>query len=453
MYFYKNEDGKWVTVPRPLPNLVKSESREFIELFKTYATYSNPIKMEDFPSHFEGGKRARYQKAVDEITASSRIDYKKIMKIRHFNKFETYNLTHKPDPKPRGINPPSDWALVLLGMRIKPLEKIIYKVLELIFGYDIIFKGKNQQQRAEKFWEYYNEFDDPVSIEEDQSAFEASVSSDWLAFTHEIYMLFSRGDKQFAKMLKECLLNYGSAKCSDGKITFTFEGRGSGFPDTSLGNCLISAFLFWRFMKQHNIKKHRCGIDGDDKTPIMERVQAEKAGLKIKEFYLDRGFRITCGKLEPEFEKLVFCGSSPVKVDGSYIMVRKPKECISKDSVSRKPLNSEKTFKRWIKSVGECGMAQNGGIPILQEFYACLDRNAGTAKAFAKDSFMNEAYSHKVKGMKRKYKPVTEETRASFQFAFGISPDEQVNIENYYKELVLTYDVKQKSAPEPPLPW
>lgn len=453
MYFYKDEGGNWADVPRPVPNLIREESRDFVGLFKKYATQVNPIKMEDFPSHFDGAKRARYQKAVDEISKSSRIDYKRIMRIRHFPKFETYNLTLKPDPKPRGINPPGDEALVLMGMRIKPLEKVIYKVLELIFGYNIIFKGMNQQQRAKQFKEYYDMFDDPVSIEEDASAFEASVSSDWLSFTHEIYMLFYRGDKQLAKLLKQTLLNVGSAHCHDGKISFKFEGRGSGYPDTSLGNCLISAFQFWLFMKKNNITKHRCGIDGDDKTPIMERADAEKAGVRIKEFYLTRGFRITCGKLEPEFEKLVFCGSSPVNVGGEYVMVRKPIICISKDSVSRKPLDSALNFRRWIKSVGECGMAQNGGVPVLQEFYACLDRNAGTAKAFEKDSFMNEAYTHKVKGMNRKYKPIDESTRASFYWAFGISPDEQEAMEKHYRTVVLEYDKSLRNAYEQPLPW
>jgi len=453
MYFYKDDMGNWKDVPRPEHQLIFKESREFVKLFKNLASHTNPIKMEDFPSHFDGAKRARYQRAVDEISQSSRIDYKRIMRIRHFPKFETHNLTLKPDPKPRGINPPGDWALVLMGMRIKPLEKKIYKVLEEIFGYKIIFKGMNQEQRAKLFKEYYDTFDDPVSVDEDASAFEASVDSNWLSFTHEIYMLFLHKDREMAEMLKCTLLNVGSAHTHDGKINFKFEGRGSGYPDTSLGNCLISAFQFWLFMKQNNISKHRCGIDGDDKTPILERADAIRAGVRIKEFYLRRGFRITCGKLEPEFEKLKFCGSSPVEVDGEYIMVRNPKICISKDSVSRKPLDGERNFKRWIKSVGECGMAQNGGVPILQEFYSCLDRNAGDAAPFEHDSFMNEAYSHKVKGMKRRYKDVVETTRASFYFAFGISPDEQESIEEHYRSLVLTYEYNQENVFEMPLPW
>lgn len=453
MYFYKTDAGDWADVPRPIPGLVKEESKEFVGLFKKLAKYSNPIKMSDFPSHFDGAKRVRYQKVVDELSKSAIRDYKRMMKIRHFPKFETYNLALKPDPKPRGINPPGDEALVLLGMRIKPLEKKIYKILELIFGYKIIFKGMNQEQRANQFKKYFDIFDDPVSIEEDASAFEASVNSDWLLFTNTIYMLFSKGDKEFATLLKLTLLNTGSAYCHDGKIKFKFEGRGSGFPDTSLGNCLISAFQFWLFMKKCKVVKHRCGIDGDDKTPIMERADAVRAGLKIKEFYLDLGFRITCGKLEGDFEKLVFCGSSPVKVDGGYVMVREPRKCIAKDSVSRKPLDGEKNFRRWIKSVGECGMAQNGGIPILQEFYACLERNAGDAVAFEKDSFMNEAYTHKVKGMNRKYKSISESTRASFYFAFGISPDEQCSIEAHYKSVVLDYSINQRNVSELVMPW
>jgi len=453
MYFYKNDKGDWVDVPRPLPFLVRNESRDFVKLFAEHATYTNPIKMSDFPSHFEGAKRRRYQQAVDNLTTTSRPNYKSMMRIRHFPKFETYNLTLKPDPKPRGINPPGDEALVLLGMRIKPLEKKIYKVLEVIFGYKIIFKGMNQEQRATQFKSYYDIFDDPVSVEEDASAFEASVTSDWLSFTNEIYMLFYKGDRELAELLKLTLLNVGSAFCHDGKISFKFEGRGSGFPDTSLGNCLISAFQFWLFTRKCGIVKHRCGIDGDDKTPIMERKDAVKAGLRIKEFYLDLGFRITCGKIQGEFEKLVFCGSSPVRVDDGYIMVREPRKCIAKDSVSRKPLDGEKNFRRWIKSVGECGMAQNGGIPVLQEFYTCLDRNAKDAVAFEKDSFMNEAYSHKVKGMNRKYKEISEASRASFYFAFGISPDEQVAIEEHFKSVVLDYSVNQCNVSELCLPW
>jgi len=453
MYFYKDEAGEWCHVPRPEAGLIKEESSEFIECFRKLATYTKPIDLRDFPSHFKAAKYYRYTNAVDRLMRSTNWNYSKFARVKHFIKYETYNLTLKPNPKPRGINPRSDEFLVLLGRRIKPLEKKIYKVLEDIFGYKIIFKGMNQATRAQKFREYYDVFDDPVSIEEDASAFEASVSSDWLSFTHEIYLLFYKQDRELAILLNQVLLSEGSARAGDGKINFKFEGMGSGDPDTSLGNCLISAFQFWLFMKYVGVRKHRCGIDGDDKTPIMERSDALRAGLKIKEFYLKRGFRITCGSIQSSFEKLVFCGSQPVKVDEGYVMVRKPKECISKDVVSRKPLRDDRTFRRWIKSVGECGMAQNGGIPILQEFYACLDRNAGSAKPFEKDSFMNEAYSFKVQGMNRKYKTVTEETRASFYEAFGISPMEQEEIEAFYMQLTLQFNPQQPEVFEQRLPW
>lgn len=454
MYYYKDDEGDWKNVPRPELGILEEDAAQFIKLCKAFATYAHPIKVRDFPSHFAGQKRARYQKAVDELMKTSNWNYQLFAKVKHFLKFETYNLTLKPNPKPRGINPRSDEFLVLVGCYIKPLEKKIYKVLEQIFGYDIIFKGKNQKERASLFHGYYSIFDDPVSIEEDASAFEASVSSEWLSFTHAIYALFTPGDRMLKRLLQFVLLSVGSAFCQDGKVNFKFEGRGSGDPDTSLGNCLISAFQFWLFMKQMGISKHRCGIDGDDKTPIMERSDAERSGLKIKEFYWKRGFRITCGKIERDFEKLVFCGSQPVCVNGEWLMVRKPKQCVSKDTISRKPLSSDKTFRRWIKSVGECGMAQNGGVPVLQEFYAMLDRNALGAKAFEKDSFMNEAYSHKVRGMSRKYEQITETTRASFCMAFGISPSEQETIERHFKQLSLSYsNVFHKNVVEVELPW
>lgn len=140
-----------------------------------------------------------------------------------------------------------------------------------------------------------------------------------------------------------------------------------------------------------------------------------------------------------EIEKIDFCQSRPVCVDGSYIMIRSPKESLSKDAVSKKMLDSKKNYERWIASVGEGGIRMNGGVPVHQSYYSALKRNSNGAKPFENERNFNEWCRYKLGNMRRVYGPVSEKTRYSYWLAFSVTPDEQIALESFYDTITLPW--------------
>lgn len=452
LLFYKTEDGSYLPVPEPLPGHFDTKSTSFLDAIKKQSFACHPLSRLDFSNSFKGRKKERYLKATQNLESQLRIC--RIAYLKYFLKYETYDFVLKPDAKPRGINPRSDEFLVDYGRRIKAIEKVIYGCLKKMFKHDVIFKGKNQAQRGALIEEYWSHFKNPVAIAFDASAFEASVSVPSLKLTHKVYNFFIRGDKEFVKLQKATLFNKGSGHTPDGNVKFSLKGkRASGDPDTAGGNCIISANMLWEFMEEFGLTPEdiRAMIDGDDVVVIVEEENLKYFLEHGSRFYLERGFRMIFEKPVREIERISFCQSSPIWTPDGYIMVRNPAACLAKDSISRKSLESKRDYTRWIASVGECGMSCAGGIPVLQEFYQQLIRNSEGAKAFQNETLLDDYRSFKVQGMSRKYVPVHDRTRYSFSIAFGIQPDEQICIENYFRKLVMTHGLSEQFLAACPL--
>lgn len=452
LIYYKDGTG-YREIPKPVQEVFKVRTQDFETAIKRLSTWTLPTETDTFCASFSGQKRLRYEKAA-KILRENLWD-PKWAEVKMFLKFESYNFTLKPDAKPRGIYPRSDEFLVDYGRRIKAIEKKVYKDIEVIFGYDIIFKGKNQLSRGALLERYWNEIEDPVAISADASAFEASVSNEALAFCHRIYNYYIRGDKQFIKLQGYTRDNKLSGYAPDGNVRARFAyGKMSGDPDTALGNCLVSAAMMYTFFQENGIDKHRGCIDGDDVVFIVSRRDLHKVLQNGEKFYLDYGFRMIFEKPVYELEKLTFCQSQPIWTEHGYLMVRNPRNATAKDAFSRKDLSSKTDYQRWIASIGDCGISTCGGIPVLQEYYQQFIRNSSGAKIFQNDSLFQEYKNFKNMGMSRKYSPVKDRTRYSFYIAFDIAPDEQIAIEQYYANLTLEHGLSEDNVmPTPDLPW
>jgi hypothetical protein len=451
MLFYKDPNGEYKPVLTPCKEAFTTEAEHFLRQFEILSTWTHPTTMDDFVRSFSGQKRRRYEIAAENIKKGMKV----LTGVKMFLKFETYNLTLKPNAKPRGIYPRSDEFLVEYGRRIKAIEKKIFGVLEEMFGYKCVFKGLNQEARGKLLSSYWGEFSDPVAVSADASAFEASVSVDALRFTHGVYNRLIRGDKQFKKLQRQTLNNIVRARTQDGSLQCRLPGgKMSGDPDTACGNCLVSAFMLLKFFNENDITKHRSCIDGDDVVIIVERRDLEKITANGKAFYARHGFNMVFENPVFELELISFCQSQPIWTPDGYRMVRNVKSAVAKDAFSRKDLSSKTNYLRWIASIGECGLATCGGIPVLQEYYQQFLRNSNGAKVFEKEALMDDYRSFKVQGMNRKYEEVHPSTRYSFYIAFGITPDEQLAIEGYYSTLSLKHGLTAANVrPTATLPW
>jgi len=89
-------------------------------------------------------------------------------------------------------------------------------------------------------------------------------------------------------------------------------------------------------------------------------------------------------------------------------------------------------------AVGECGLALTAGIPVMQEMYQAYVRNG--IKSNMKSSVgWSCGMTYMSQGLNARYTTVSDASRESFYYSFGITPDEQVALEEYYRNWNYTH--------------
>ena len=104
------------------------------------------MEIQEYPGKYAGKKRTIYQSAVDILM--TRPISRKDAEITSFVKAEKINVSSKPDPAPRVIQPRNPTYTVTLGCYIKPAEKRIYKSIDKLFGGKTVAKGLNAEERS-----------------------------------------------------------------------------------------------------------------------------------------------------------------------------------------------------------------------------------------------------------------------------------------------------------------
>ncbi len=431
--FFVNKGGKFVPPPRPLPGTFANTLHHFKTQLVKRLPPTTPLRYEDFPTLYWGRKRTIYQNAVDSLY---REDVKAMdAGIKCFVKAEKINFSAKKDPAPRIISPRNPRYNVAVGCYLKPVEHVLYGCIGDIFGSPTISKGLNVKQVASLLNTKWGRFQHPVAVGLDASRFDQHVSREALQWEHSIYNQWYKHDPKLKWLLQLQLRNRCRGYTRDGKLKYTTDGtRMSGDMNTAMGNCLIMCALVYSFAREMNTPIELLN-NGDDCVVIMSKTNLDRFCQSLPSWFTRMGFTMKVEAPVYHMEGIEFCQMHPVWDGQEWIMVRNPSISIAKDSISIKPLESEKLFKKWLGAVGEGGLSLTGGIPIMQEFYCCLER-ASAGLRLRNDPTMDTGWWHLTRGMARKYSIVTQEARVSFYLAFGITPDMQVLVENYYRKFV-----------------
>lgn len=419
--------------------------RHVTSYFSTTVQYAAPLTFNQFIRAYDGRRRTLYQDAYDSLLV--RPLTAKDAQLNYFVKIEK----GKRDAVPRGINPRDPRYHVSLGPYIKRIEKIVYAMINQLFGYTVVFKGLNAEQRGQLMYQHWCEFADPVAISLDASRFDQHTSDKALKWEHSIYQMFFPHDKRLKWLLKLQINNKGFARCPDGFAKFKKKGgRMSGDMNTSLGNVLIMCCMVFAFLNKIPIKKHRLANDGDDCVVILERSDLDKFRRYLKPYFRNMGYNMTVEEPVYNIEQIDFCQCNPIWTPQGYLMVRNIHRALAKDCISIKPLDNVKVAKRWLAAVGEAGLSLTGGIPIWQDFYLKLYNTAGGAKPLKNDPTLNAGFfKYFSENMKRVHDSVHPRTRLSFYTATNIPPDAQIAFENMYTKSLI--DVKILSSIISPL--
>ncbi len=425
----------WKPPFRPAYKDYKQLVKPFTKVFREKSMFTKPMGRQEFANHYTSRKLTRYLRAAEKLDQQGwHDDY---ASIKAFLKVEKYNFTAKHNPCPRMILPPGDEYIVECGRYIKPIEKLVYKAIDICFGSPTVMKQYNAVDRGNIMKMKWDKFVDPIAIPLDVSRFDRHVSNAALRWEAEIYELFYPEDKHFTKIMSLQRNLHCVGRTKDGKATWRMKhNRASGLPNTALGNTLLMCAQLFSYCED-NFTIYEVADDGDDAVLFIERAEFNKLS-KLSQYYQEAGMLLKIEKYVDVFEHIDFCQCRPVRdIDGGYTMVRDPRKSIAKDSIAIKPLDNAKVKEMWLAAVGEGGLSLTAGMPVLQEFYSMFKRNSNGAKPLNDPTIGESGLYRLSRGMSREVQEPTVETRVSFWKAFNITPNEQHELEAYYRQYVM----------------
>lgn len=434
---YLRDGEQYTRTYQPPAGVFESRMRNFKRRFLYHLPSTTPIPREEFPLLYRGRKQVRYQMAVESLSLSS-VEERDSW-ITAFVKAEKIPFSLKLDPAPRVIQPRDPRYNVEVGRYLKPNEHLYYKIINRVWKAKTIAKGLNAQQRGQLVHEHFNSFDNPVAVGLDASRFDQHVSVPALKWEHSIYNA-GFNSPELKRLLSWQLYNRCIGRAKDGTVKYTTRGcRMSGDMNTALGNCLLMSAMVWSYCQERAVEAKLIN-DGDDCVVFMDCKDLAKFSTGLEEWFEAIGFTMKVEDPVYVVEQVEFCQCNPVWTNDGYIMVRKLPHALAKDSVSIKPLDSEKVFKKWCGEVGKCGLSLTGGLPIFDAFYSTLIRaSSGLSSKLSHDPTFETGMSFMAKGMSRTSGKVDQRSRFSFYLAFGIQPDQQILWENHYHSLTLNY--------------
>jgi hypothetical protein len=427
VYMVNSPEGL-VPTPKPHPQAFRRLD-EFRTRLLRHIPRAAPIDREQYPSNYVGRLKAVYQRAVDSLRSEPvrRDD----ARIKPFVKAEKINVSKKPDPCPRLIQPRSPRYNVEVGVYLKPLERLVYRAIAKVWGGQTVLK-LNAEEQAKELRSMWDSFSDPVAVGLDASRFDQHVSADALRWEHSCYLAAFKGEDRhrLGCLLEWQINNRATMRVGDAEVRYVTDGcRMSGDINTSLGNCLLMSAMVWTYCHEKGIRA-RLANNGDDCVVIMDGQDLLEFEDGLIEWFLELGFEMEVERPVKTFEHIQFCQTQPVWAGDRWLMCRQPDVAISKDLTSLLPL--DKCLKAYLGAIGQCGLRALGGMPVFQEFYANLAL-AGKGSGLGDHPTLASGLRMMADRLQRGYGEISAETRASFCFAFGILPSEQIQLEEWLR--------------------
>jgi hypothetical protein len=433
---YRVVDGIARPPPSPTVGVFEDLCASFRESLRRVVRVHRPLTRQEFVDKYEGRRRMIYQRAADSLALRPLCVADSYMST--FTKCEKINFSAKPDPAPRVIQPRTPRYNVEIGRYLKTMEKRICHGVADVYGGATILKGMNCVGTASALRSMWDDFDDPVGVGADAVRFDQHVSVEALSYEHSVYcaLVPLENRRRLSEMLLWQLKNVGFGRTNEGSLKYTVAGRRmSGDINTGMGNCLLMCAIWHAFMCTHRLHM-RLANNGDDCVVVCERRDIGVVRDHGPGWFLKFGFVLEFEEAVDVFERISFCQTQPVCVDGEWRMVRDPRVSIDKDLCTTIDISNKRGGQKWLHAIGTCGLALTSGVPVLQEFYSCLRRHGVEGNVLG-DPTYDGGFLRMAAGMVGNHTAVSDLTRVSYWRAFNVNPDLQAIMEGHYSELEL----------------
>lgn len=420
-------NGKRCSPPLPARRGIFSRLEHFSSRLANHVGLCNPWSYSEFLDTYQGSKRMVYERAVESLLQKDlTIEDAEISSFCKFEKILKFGA-------PRIISPRGARYNACVGRYLKAIEGRVYKGIARIYGGCTVMKGLNAIEVASEMFTMWSSFNCPAAVGLDASRFDQHVSVDALRWEHGVYNTLFYRHPELKEWLTWQLVNKCVARLPEAVVKFTVKGcRMSGDMNTSMGNCLLMCAMVYTYAKDLGIKV-RLANNGDDCVVFMEDHDVKRFNAGLHAWFLEMGFTMKMEDPVFKFEHVEFCQSRPVCVDGEWIMCRNPVTALVKDSVCLHPERGEHMvsgLRAWATSVGESGQSWSAGVPVMYSAYSAIRRVGRGQTGYQLSS--QEQYSGLVVAgarMQGRSVAIVASTRASFYYAWGITPDMQVALE------------------------
>jgi hypothetical protein len=435
LFFVKLNNGDYKRSLDVKHSVISKRMKKFYTSFTKRCFKALPVNHKQFCEMYKGPLKRRYERACEELLHND-VTVKDSF-VKFFVKFEKTNVSKAP----RVISPRDPKYNVELGKFLKPVEKRIYKTISKVFREDnVVLKGMNVTEIANELKKKFHGFSDPVAVGADAKKFDMHVDRGMLMYEHQFYKYIFNNDPELVKLLNWQLRTKANGYFQDGNIKFQMPGkRSSGDMNTGLGNCIIMCAMVWSFANERNFRV-KLANNGDDCVLFLEKRDLHHLD-HFPRFCEEMGFRMEMEEPVYEFEQIEFCQMHPLYTDEGVTMCRNWKTALTKDTMCIKnlPLNQ---IRNWFAAVGLCGLKTYGGLPILSTMYKKMISLSSDRMTALKDKDFHTWNSIVFgRGMDRSDNVISTEARVSFYVAFGITPQEQIEMERVIssREIELEY--------------
>jgi hypothetical protein len=307
-----------------------------------------------------------------------------------------------------------------------------------VFGHHVVLKCDAPWERAATIKKYWDDIHDCCFVGLDASRFDQHISAQALQYEHSYYLRAFGNDPELMRYLGWQIKNKGYANVPDGAVKYEVEGcRGSGDMNTALGNVILMCAVTFHYLEKLGVP-WRFIDDGDDCGIFISRKHLHLLD-GIPEHHLMYGFEMTVESPAYELEHVEFCQCKPVHCGGgNYMMVRNIHKVLKQDALSITSRDYA-TYEEVMYATGVCGLALYEGFPVLDAFYRSYLKfgvRQDMVERILHDAFVGPRTWRSYASHKREFSIDEDETRYSLWKAFGVTPDEQIVMENEFRAQV-----------------
>lgn len=321
--------------------------------------------------------------------------------------------------KPRLIQARTPRFNAEIARYLAPYERALYKSdLGKHFT-----KGLNSFQKAEALLRLSMLGNDLVYINLDATAYDSSEGVPLLKMESKAYSGAMPCSK-LQMMLSWQRSNHGRTRFG---IKYFSKGRRmSGDYNTSLGNGTNMYVIIKSWLLSSGVEGDFI-LDGDDSVVVVRRADVGKLdpawfakfGVDIK---MIRHYSIYDVK---------FCQSRLISTSNGYRLVRDPIRMLSHAPYCIDAIPGA-GWKKWCSAVGDCELACNGGVPVLQEYALMMKRAGGGERPLVNRCF-NRARAETTRQL-----PITPEARADMWSITGWTVQQQLALEEMFRDCRFT---------------